>query len=112
MLYPEFGQYKSFVDPSNPLINAYRTDGGHVFYVEPGFYYALKAFKDKKTADFDRIMDRIAQIVATNPNVIFTGSYETPFFSKSGFVYREITDITDFLGIFMEDKSRPCDYGD
>jgi hypothetical protein len=112
MLYPEFGQYKSFVDPTNPLVNAYKTEEGHVFYVEPGFYYALEGLKEKRREDFPKILAVIEQTIAKNPQVVFTGNYETPFIDKEGFVYREITDITDPLKIFVEDKSRGSDYGD
>jgi len=112
MLYPEFGQYKSYVDPTNPLINAYTTKTGHTFYVEPAFYYALKAFEDKKPADYGRILSAIDRLVESCPHLIFTGNFESPVFSKEGYLYREITDITDPLDIFMEDKSRCSDYGD
>ena len=33
-------------------------------------------------------------------------------FEKDGYVILEITDITDPLHIFVEDKSRGSDYGD
>jgi hypothetical protein len=112
MLYPEFGQYKSFVDSTNPLVNAYESKEGHVFYVEPGFYYALEGLKEKRREDFPRILDAINQIIVANPKVVFTGNYEAPFIDKEGFLYREIGDITDPLQIFVEDKSRGSDYGD
>jgi predicted ester cyclase len=112
MLYPEFGQYKSYVDPTNSLVNAYETKEGHLFYVEPGFYYALQGFKEKRRDDFPKILKAIDQVIADNPKVVFTGNFESPFITKPGFVYREITDITDPLEIFVEDKSRGSDYGD
>lgn len=112
MLYPEFVQYKSYVDPANSLVNAYKTASGHLFYVEPGFYYALQGFKEKRRDDFPKILDAINEIIEENPKVVFTGNFETPFIDKPGFVYREITDITDPLDIFVEDKSRGSDYGD
>jgi len=112
MLYPEFGQYKSYVDPTNGLVNAYKSEEGHLFYVEPGFYYALQGLKEKRRDDFPRIMQAIGNVVKNNPKVVFTGNFETPFIDKEGFLYREISDITDPLKIYVEDKSRGSDYGD
>jgi hypothetical protein len=112
MLYPEFGQYKSFTDPLNPLVNAYETKNGHVFYVEPGFYYALQGLQEKRRDDYPKILLEIEKTIAENPKVVFTGNFDSPFIDKEGFIYREISDITDPLKIFVEDKSRGSDYGD
>lgn len=38
--------------------------------------------------------------------------YEVPLTHAENYIYQEITDITDSLGIFVEDKSRGSDYGD
>lgn len=48
MIYPEFEQFESFVDPLNPYCNAYKTKEGHIFYVEPGFYSGMQGFKEKE----------------------------------------------------------------
>jgi predicted ester cyclase len=112
MLYPEFSQYKSYVDPSNGLVNAYQSKEGHIFYVEPGFYYALQGLQEKKRDEFPKIMAAIDKVIAENPKVVFTGNFDSPFINKEGFIYREIGDITDPLHIFVEDKSRGSDYGD
>ena len=47
-----------------------------------------------------------------NKKIIFTANYETPQTEKEGFIYLEITDVTDPLHIYVEDKSRGSDYGD
>ena len=47
-----------------------------------------------------------------NKKVIFIGDFETNTFEKDGYIILEITDITDPLQIFVEDKSRGSDYGD
>jgi hypothetical protein len=112
MTYPEFGQYKSFVDPENPLCNAYSDQKGHVFYVEPSFYYGLCGYKEKRADRFAEIMAQIEQAIKTNPKTVFVGDYEHPFVKKDGFVYLEIQDIADPLRIYVEDKSRGSDYGD
>lgn len=112
MNYPEFDKYTLLVDEENHLINLYRTDDGHLFYVEPGFYDGLLGLLDKKKDDRERILNKIDEIVKKNEKVVFTGNYEAPYIDKEGYIYREITDITDPLQIFVEDKSRGSDYGD
>ena len=45
--------------------------------------------------------------------VVFVYDYENPYVKDlDGFIYRELTDISDPLHIFVEDKSRGSDYGD
>ena len=112
MLYPEFTQYNSFLDKSNPLCNAYKTKPDATFYVEPSFYAGLLGFKEKRPLDFPRIMKRIDEVVEANRKVVFVGDFEHPFVNKEDYIYQEIQDITDPLGIYVEDKSRPSDYGD
>ena len=112
MLYPEFCKYKSFVDPLAPLCNAYESEKGGVFYVEPGFYTGLSGFKEHRAERFSEIMSRIDGIVAKNKKVIFTADIENPFVVKDDFIYLEISDITDPLRIFVEDKSVTGNYGD
>jgi hypothetical protein len=112
MLYIEFLQYQKIEDPDYPLCQKFMTKSGHTFYIEPGFYYALQGFKEKRRDDFQKIMDAIDAVVKENEKVIFTGNYETPMMEKDGYIYRDIYDITDPLQIFVEDKSRGSDYGD
>jgi hypothetical protein len=112
MLYPEFNQYLSFVDPTNPLCNAYRTEEGHIFYVEPGFYEGLMGFKEGRRDRYDELLQAIYGLIGAYPRLIFTWNAEAPFMIKEGFLYREIGDIADPLGIYFEDKSRGSDYGD
>ena len=52
------------------------------------------------------------QLVIQNKKVVFTLDYESPLTKADGYVYLEITDVTDPLGIYVEDKSRGSDYGD
>jgi hypothetical protein len=112
MLYPEFNQYISFVDPTNPFCNAYKTKEGHIFYVEPGFYERMKGFQEKRGERYPELLSAIEEYIAQNPKVIFTWNAEQPFMLKEGFLYREIHDISDPLKIYVEDKSRGSDYGD
>lgn len=112
MVYPEFGKYKKIIDPIQPLCNAYEDEKGHRVYVEPGFYDGMLGFKEKRHEDYERILDAIYDCVEENPCVILTADFENPWIHKEGYIYREILDFTDPLGIFVEDKSRGSDYGD
>lgn len=112
MNYPEFDKLKPYKDPKNPLVNAYCNDEGDVFYVEPGFYDGLMGFKEKRNERFPEILQAMHELVIKYHKVIFTADFENPWIAREGFVYREISDITDPLGIFVEDKSRGSDYGD
>ena len=47
-----------------------------------------------------------------NKKVVFTANYESPLTEAEGYIYLEITDVTDPLKIYAEDKSRGSDYGD
>ena len=112
MEYIEFNGYKEKKDPVNHLVHLYENDDGDLFYVEPGFYDGLLGFKEKRAEDFDRIMATLDAMVRKEHRIIFTADFENPWIEREGFIYREIFDITDPLGIFVEDKSRGSDYGD
>ena len=112
MLYDAFDKYQPFVDERNKLVHAYKDEEGNTFYVEPGFYEGLMGFKEKRADDFPRIMEAIDQVIKKEKKVIFTADFENPWITRDGFIYREISDITDPLLIFVEDKSRGSDYGD
>ena len=112
MLYPEFNQYKAYRDPRNPFCNAYLTKEGHLFYVEPGFYEGLMGFKEKRPERFEEILETIDDLTKKHEKIVFTWNFESPFVLLDDAIYREIGDITDPLGIYVEDKSRGSDYGD
>lgn len=111
MEYEEFRKCKQIEDRST-LAKLFQDEDGNLFYVEPGFYYNLIGFKDKRREDFEKILTGMFEAVKKNHKVIFTGNFEAPFMEKDGFVYLEIEDISDPLRIFFEDKSRGSDYGD
>ena len=111
MLYPEFNQYKPIFDPSYPRCNAYETEEGDVFYVEPAFYTSLKGYEEK-TPHAPAILNKMKEIVAREHRVIFVGDFEAPMVHKEGFIYQELIDITDPLHLTWIDDSRPSDYGD
>ena len=114
MIYEEFKEYKQIVDPNNPFCACYVLDNETKFYLEPVFYTQLHGFKERHTLeDYQRIIDRIIEVAKKNKKVVFVGSFENPQTEVSDdYIFLEITDITDPLQIFVEDKSRGSDYGD
>ena len=113
MIYEEFKDIPQIVDSNNPFCNLYQLDAETMFYIEPVFYTQLKGFKERHTAeDYQRIIDRMIEVAKKNKKVVFVGNFENPQTEVEGFIFLEITDITDPLKIFVEDKSRGSDYGD
>jgi hypothetical protein len=111
MEYPEFKAYKPKRDEEAPLCNAYEDEEGDVFFVEPGFYTLLRGYEEKSPYA-SAILDEIDKTVKKDHKVIFTADFEHPFVEKEGFIYVEMQDITDRLGLTWVDDSRPSDYGD
>lgn len=112
MKIPEFNYLKEVVDPEYPFIPHYLMDCGEEFYMEPIFYTQLQGFKERHEDKYDLIIESLLKTVKRNKKVIFVGDFESNTFEKDGFIILEITDITDPLKIFVEDKSRGSDYGD
>ena len=52
------------------------------------------------------------ELVKKNKKIVFTGNFENPLTEIDNYIFLEITDVTDHLKIFAEDKSRGSDYGD
>ena len=114
MKYPEFEHLKQVKDENNPFCPLFYLEGGECFYLEPVFYTHLMGFKDLREKEYPLIINRMLEVVKKNKKVIFTGNYECPqtLVDDDEFIILEINDITDPLGIFVEDKSRGSDYGD
>ncbi len=110
--FEEFEEFKQVVDPEYPFIPHYVIDDECDFYIEPIFYTQLQGFKERHKDKYQLIIDAVIERVRKNKKVIFVGDFETNIFEKDGYIILEITDITDPLHIFVEDKSRGSDYGD
>ena len=113
MIYEEFNNYQQVMDKNNPFCNHYILESGEDFYIEPVFYTMLKGFKERHSEDYQRIIDKMIEVVKRNKKVVFVGNFEFPQTEVGEeYIFLEITDITDPLQIFVEDKSRGSDYGD
>ena len=111
-LVSDFKQYEMKKDENNPFSNLYFLETGESFYVEPVFYTQMKGFKEQFADQYDLIVEQMIKMVKAKKKVVFTGNFENPLTEVDGYCYLEITDVTDPLQIFAEDKSRGSDYGD
>lgn len=112
MIYEEFKDLKVIEDKNNPFSTLYELDDGSRFYIEPVFHTQMLGFKEQWKEQYQSIVDEIIKIAKKNKKVIFTGNFEFPQTVAEGYIIHEITDVTDRLKIFAEDKSRGSDYGD
>ena len=112
MIFEEFKDLRQELDKNNPFSNFYFYETGESFYVEPAFYTQLMGFKEQHKDRFPEILNRMKEVVMANKKVVFTANYESPLTEAEGYIYLEITDVTDPLKIYAEDKSRGSDYGD
>lgn len=112
MNYEEWSSLDSIIDKDNPFTPMYTYPSGESFFVEPAFYTQLTYFKGIYPDNYRTIIEEMEKIVKNEKKVIFCHDFEHPLIKKDGYIYLEITDVTDRLGIFAEDKSRGSDYGD
>ena len=110
--YEEWKHLKKSSDPNNPFCAVYSYPDGETFYIEPVFYTQLKGFKDYQPTEYERIINEVIELAKKNHRVVFTGNFDCPLTQVDDYIYLEITDVTDPLHIFVEDKSRGSDYGD
>ena len=110
--YPEWKHLRKEVDPNNPFCALYFYPSGESFYLEPVFYTQLMGFKDHFADKYELIIKRMEELVKKNKKIVFTGNFENPLTEIDNYIFLEITDVTDHLKIFAEDKSRGSDYGD
>ena len=51
-------------------------------------------------------------MVERHKKIVFTGNYERPLTEADNYLYFEITDVTNAMRFFYDDKSRGDNYGD
>ncbi len=112
MRYEEWKNLKTTPDPKNPFSPFFELGDGSSFYVEPAFYTQLMGLKARLPEAYPVVIQAMEAIVHKNKRVIFTAEYECPLTKKEGYLLLEITDVTNPLKIFVQDKNRGSDYGD
>lgn len=112
MIIEEFKQFKQVENKDLPLIPHFIIDDEKDFYVDPLFVTQMHGFKERHKDKYQVIVKAIIDRAIKNKKVIFVGDFENNVLEIPGYICLEITDITDPLKIFVEDKSRGSDYGD
>ena len=112
MKYEEFAKYKITYEKEYPFTPHIFINQDTDFYLEPMVYTQLQGFKERHPDKYQIIIDALIKRVIQNKHVVFVGDFESYMIELDGYIYLEITDITDPLQIFVEDKSRGSDYGD
>ncbi len=113
MNYEEFTNYIELKDEHNPFCKHYILGDDISFYIEPVFYTQLVGFEERCKDDYPRIIERIQELINKNKHIVFVGNFEYPQTEvDESYIILEISDITDPLLLFVEDKSRGSDYGD
>ncbi|MCI2068078.1 MAG: hypothetical protein LKJ88_00670 [Bacilli bacterium] len=113
--YVEWADRKRLIDLKNRFSTLYQNEDGTMFYIEPVFYEALEYFKQIKPERFQDILNEMDRVVKKNKLVVFVGDEEDPItIIDDGVkaVYLCIHDITDPLGIFIQEKNAKTDYTD
>ena len=112
MNYEEFNNYEIRYEKEYPFTPHIIIDSETDFYLEPMVYTQLQGFKERHPDKYELIISSLIERVKRNQHVVFVGDFESIMIELEGYIYLEITDITDPLQIFVEDKSRGSDYGD
>ena len=111
-----FVNYEEFCDLAeifeSKFVRCFAYPNGEKFFIEPAFYTQLMSLKEIYPNEFPKVLAEMKRKVLEKKLVSFVYDYENPFYPVEGSIYLEITDITDPIHVFYEDKSRGSDYGD
>ena len=110
MNYEEFSGFAEISE--SKFIKCFALPTGEKFYIEPAFYTQLMSLKEIYPNEFPKVIAEMKRRALEKKLVSFVYDYENPFLPVEGSIYLEITDITDPIKVFYEDKSRGSDYGD
>lgn len=110
MNYEEFSDFAEIFE--SKFVKCFALPTGEKFYIEPAFYTQLMSLKEIYPNEFIKVIEQIKKVVKEKKLVSLVYDYENPFLPVEGSIYLEITDITDPIHVFYEDKSRGSDYGD
>lgn len=112
MNYPEWADRQLMIDLRNKIAKCYKNKDGSIFYVEPGFYKAFEALKNIYPDRIDDVLRKMDELTSSNKKVVYVSDPDDPLVIVEKAKYITIFDLTDFIGLLLEDKSRGSDYGD
>ncbi len=112
MNYPEWADRQLMIDLRNKIAKCYKNKDGSIFYVEPGFYKAFEALKNIYPDRIDDVLRKMDELTSSNKEVVYVSDPDDPLVIVEKAKYITIFDLTDSIGLLLEDKSRGSDYGD
>lgn len=112
MNYPEWADRQLMIDLRNKIAKCYKNKDGSIFYVEPGFYKAFEALKNIYQDRIDDVLRKMDELTSSNKKVVYVSDPDDPLVIVEKAKYITIFDLTDSIGLLLEDKSRGSDYGD
>lgn len=112
MNYPEWADRQLMIDLRNKIAKCYKNKDGSIFYVEPGFYKAIEALKNIYPDRIDDVLRKMDELTSSNKKVVYVSDPDDPLVIVEKAKYITIFDLTDSIGLLLEDKSRGSDYGD
>lgn len=112
MNYPEWADRQLMIDLRNKIAKCYKNKDGSIFYVEPGFYKAFEALKNIYPDRIDDVLRKMDELTSSNKKVVYVSDPDDPLVIVEKVKYITIFDLTDSIGLLLEDKSRGSDYGD
>ena len=110
MNYEEFKDLEEVIE--SKFVKCFRFPTGQRFYIEPAFYTQLMYLKQINPNDFPKVIEEMKRKTLEKGVISFVYDFENPFYPVEGSIYFEMTDVTDPIKVFYEDKSRGSDYGD
>lgn len=112
MNYSEWADRQLMIDLRNKIAKCYKNKDGSIFYVEPGFYKAFEALKNIYPDRIDDVLRKMDELTSSNKKVVYVSDLDDPLVIVEKAKYITIFDLTDSIGLLLEDKSRGSDYGD
>ena len=85
------------------------------YYIEPGFISRVESFLARFGHDKEiPLKEEMRRQVVMYKKVCFVGTFELPLIHNlsEDYIYLELSDLLDRLGIIVDDNSRGSDYGD
>lgn len=110
--YVEWKDLAREIDKNNPYSDLFIYPNGDKFYIEPVFYLKLNNFKMHYLENYNDVLKEMERLVKRNHLVVFIGDDDEEITEVPNAIYLTIQDVTNPLGLFVEDKSRGSDYGD
>ena len=110
--YTEWQDRQIMVDLRNRFATCYKNDDGSIFYIEPQFYTYLQGYKMQRPECYQKLLDKMDEIVRKNKLVVFVGQEDNPLVVSEHAIFLTAMDVADQAQVLIQPESRGSDYGD